>query len=251
MTVDTCCSFGGLIIRVISPRPLADNPIFRDFECRGANADLTYVIHDIGELCERGDNRSLTVKRSGDVTDVWLDTDYLAENSLGSILSSVNAAHHVISKDAFVLHSSHVKTESGAILFCAPSGTGKSTQARFWNAARGTLTVNEDRTLVRRVDGEYIACGCWTKGSGTACFNVTENIRALVLLSQSDKNSVRQPAPSEILRRVVPECTFDEKDTESRRAIIDLVTGLIGKVRTVALDCVNDISSVDELERYV
>ncbi len=248
MTVDKRYSFGGIVIRVVTPVPPKDNPIFHSFEATdGAVPDLTYVFHDR----QPNGRSSIELRKNGDVTDVLMDCGYIPQNSLGTLLTDVRAAHHVLSKDAFVLHSSHVQTPRGAILFCAPSGTGKSTQASFWRAARGAVTVNEDRALIRRVDGDYLACGCWTKGSGESCLNVTESIRALVLLSQASENRVRQLSPNEVLRRVLPECSFNEKDAESSRRIIDLVSGMIGRVKIAELACVNNISSVDELERYI
>lgn len=248
MTVDKRYSFGGIVIRVVTPVPMRDNPIFHSFEAsEDAVPDLTYVFHDR----QPNGQGSIELRQNGDVTDVLMDCGYIPQNSLGTLLTDVRAAHDVLSKDSFVLHSSHVRTPHGAILFCAPSGTGKSTQAGFWRAARGAVTVNEDRTLIRRVDGRYLACGCWTKGSGASCLNVTESIRALVLLSQASENRVRESSPSEVLRRVVPECSFDEKNVDGRRKIIDLVAGMLGSVRIVELACINDVSSVDVLERYI
>lgn len=56
-------------------------------------------------------------------------------------------------RDALVLHCAYMQREGKAILFSAPGGTGKTTQATLWEKHRGTRVVNGDKALIRRVDG--------------------------------------------------------------------------------------------------
>lgn len=60
---------------------------------------------------------------------------------------------HMMRRDALVLHCAYMQREGKAILFSAPSGTGKTTQATLWEKHRGTRVVNGDKALIRRVDG--------------------------------------------------------------------------------------------------
>lgn len=62
-------------------------------------------------------------------------------------------ARHMMRRDALVLHCAYMQREGKAILFSAPSGTGKTTQATLWEKHRGTRVVNGDKALIRRVDG--------------------------------------------------------------------------------------------------
>lgn len=60
---------------------------------------------------------------------------------------------HMMRRDALVLHCAYMQREGKAILFSAPSGTGKTTQATLWEKHCGTRVVNGDKALIRRVDG--------------------------------------------------------------------------------------------------
>ena len=55
---------------------------------------------------------------------------------------------HVLNHGGIVLHCSYIKYKEKAILFSAPSGTGKSTQASLWEQHRGAKTINGDRALL-------------------------------------------------------------------------------------------------------
>ena len=58
-----------------------------------------------------------------------------------------------IRHEAFVLHCAYITHEGKAILFSAPSETGKTTQGNLWEKYRGAKTVNGDRALLQKVDG--------------------------------------------------------------------------------------------------
>lgn len=232
---------------ISSEIPLKEKEMFEAFAENGdAEVDFAYKIR--GEK-DYGNNTATT--RNGNVIEAVMDSTYISGITVANFLSNANAAHLIIEKGAFVLHSSHVSTDKGSILFTAASGTGKSTQAAFWREARGAFTVNEDRTIVRKTDGGHLACGCWAMGSGDKCGNVTAPIRGIVMLKQAARNYVRIPPPSEIIRHIVPQCTFDDKDVRSRIAIIELVSDMIGRVPIVELGCINDVSAVYELEKYL
>ena len=247
MTVERKFNFGGIVFSIASPIPLKEKTGFESFVENGdVIADFTIEVRG-----EEGIGNGIRTLRNGDTIEAAVDSKYLSGITVTNLLSLANAAHFVIERDAFVLHSSHVSTDKGSILFTAASGTGKSTQAAFWRRARGAVTVNEDRTLVRRTADGYLACGCWATGSGDKCGNVTAPIRAIVMLRQAERNYVREARASEIIRHVIPQCSFDETSVTSRVKLIDLVSGMIGRVPIVELGCINDVSAVYELEKYI
>lgn len=48
----------------------------------------------------------------------------------------------MLQKDSFILHSAYIRHRGRAILFSAPSGTGKSTQASLWAQYAGAVFQN-------------------------------------------------------------------------------------------------------------
>lgn len=93
---------------------------------------------------------------------------------------------------AFVLHSSFVAWQGRGILFSAPSGTGKSTQANLWQQYEGAEIYNGDRTIIRKIDGVYHGFGSPYAGSSGIYRNETAPIRAIVVLTQASENRIEQ-----------------------------------------------------------
>lgn len=102
-----------------------------------------------------------------------------------------------------VLHGSFIETEGAAVLFTAPSGVGKSTQAALWQRYAGATIVNGDRVLLREIDGRYYACGYPACGSSDVCLNKILPIRAIVLLEQGSENEIVRLSAGEKIRRLL------------------------------------------------
>lgn len=56
----------------------------------------------------------------------------------------------LLSRQGLLLHASFIRWQDRGILFSAPSGTGKSTQADLWVRHRGAEVINGDRAALRR-----------------------------------------------------------------------------------------------------
>lgn len=65
----------------------------------------------------------------------------------------------MLQKDSFILHSAYIRHRGRAILFSAPSGTGKSTQASLWAQYAGAEIINGDRALLQKVQDCWMARG--------------------------------------------------------------------------------------------
>lgn len=93
---------------------------------------------------------------------------------------------------AVQLHASRVAIGDAAVLFCAPSETGKSTQARLWKQYAGARILNNDRTLVQKTKRGFLTGGCLQDGSEPIRRNDLLRPAAVVLLEQGTENTIRQ-----------------------------------------------------------
>ena len=142
---------------------------------------------------------------------------------------------------AFSLHSSLVRrTEGDAILFTAPSGTGKSTQAGLWEQFAGAETLNGDRSMIRRVDGVWTAFGSPFAGSSNIFRNESAPIRALIVLRQAPENTIRRLSLAEAFRAIYSETVLPRWHTEMHQRIISLVTEIVSEVPVYLLACTPD-----------
>ena len=91
----------------------------------------------------------------------------------------------MLQKDSFILHSAYIRHRGRAILFSAPSGTGKSTQASLWAQYAGAEIINGDRALLQKVQDCWMARGWPVCGTSGICQNADARLSAVVLLRQA------------------------------------------------------------------
>lgn len=143
------------------------------------------------------------------------------------------------------LHSSLVRRAEGdAILFTAPSGTGKSTQAALWERFAGADTLNGDRSLIRRVDGAWTAFGSPFAGTSGIYRNEHAPVRALVVLRQAPENTIRRLSLAEAFRAIYSETVMPRWHTEAHQHVISLVTQIVGELPVYLLSCTPDERAV-------
>lgn len=166
-------------------------------------------------------------------------------------LNAMEAEHLVAENGGFVFHSSCIRVGDRAVLFTAPSGTGKSTQADLWNRLRGAEILNGDRTAVRVTREGVFACGIPFKGSSQFCENRTLPLAAVVYLAQAPQTAIHRLKGLEAFRRVwegVSVNTWDKRDMEN---VMDTVMNVVQQVPVWYLPCTPDESAVAALEQQL
>ncbi|MCD7756078.1 MAG: hypothetical protein LUJ09_07120 [Firmicutes bacterium] len=101
---------------------------------------------------------------------------------------------------AVTLHSSRIYTQGRAIVFSAPSQTGKTTQAGLWQRYAGAEIVSNDRSLLRQEDGALYTYGFPIDGSSPVYHNGRIPLGAVVMLAQGAENQVERLRPMEAVR---------------------------------------------------
>ena len=251
MEIKNYC-YSGLVFRFVTRRPMLKKEQCEEFSVDSALVpDYTYEILPLESDMPNDWDQPVILRRDGDHIRCYMNEELLPEISVGFFLTRVGAAQLLLERGRFVLHASYIVHEGQAILFSAPSETGKSTQAHFWEANRGARIVNEDRVILSCEDGVWYAHGCWITGTAGVTHNVTVPVRCIVLLGQGAENRVSHPAAIEKLGRLINQCSFDDGSIEGRIKIVDLVSQMIGSVPVVAFDCRNHSSAVEELERWI
>ena len=171
-------------------------------------------------------------------------------NRLGthSVLNVLCAEHLIAQAGGFVFHSSYIEVDGKAILFTAPSETGKSTQADLWHRLRGAPIHNGDRSAVRWQDGRAYACGIPFAGSSPICENVTLPLAAIVYLRQAPQTTIRRLRGAESFRRVWEGCSVNTWDRSDVDLVSETVTCVLSDVPVFELACTPDESAILALE---
>ncbi len=161
--------------------------------------------------------------------------------------SSISLAELLLPQNAFFIHSSYISVNGKAILFSAPCGTGKSTQAALWEKYRGAEVINGDKAGILVEDGVY-ACGVPFCGTSGICKNKTFPLGAIVLLNQAPENAVKRLAGIEAIQAVLQNIYLDLIAPNEQTAIIDLLIELLNTVPVYSFGCTADENAVTALE---
>ena len=153
-----------------------------------------------------------------------------------------------MARDALILHCAYVEWEGEAILFSAPSGTGKTTQANLWERHRCAKTVNGDRSLLRRIGGRWHACGWPVCGSSGVCRNRALPIRAVVLLSQAPEDRAERLGAMKAFTGLYSQITVNRWHRADTLRAMTLTEDLIASVPVYHLACTMEPTAVSALE---
>lgn len=180
---------------------------------------------------------------------VFLAPHRLGSMTLDTMFSSLLALERrQIGWNALVLHCAFVEYMGEAILFSAPSGTGKTTQANLWMCCRGAETVNGDRGLVQKVNGRWHARGWPVCGSSGICENRDVPIRAIVMLSQAPLDHAERLSPMKAFTQIYSQMTVNRWNRDANLKAMELIEELVGQVPVYHLACTMTESAVQTLE---
>ena len=155
---------------------------------------------------------------------------------------------HVLPLDELVLHCAYLRYEGEAILFSAPSETGKSTQANLWERYRkGSRTINGDKSLLYQENGRWMAHGWPVCGTSEVCHNLSTPIRAIVMLRQDKINHAERLSPMQAFSLIYPQITANRWNKTALQKTMDLIEALITQVPVWHLDCTISEEAVDVL----
>ena len=163
------------------------------------------------------------------------------------ILNLIGLEKILLDHSGFLLHSSLIRYQNKAILFSAPCGVGKSTQADLWNRFRSAEILNGDRAGVRFSNNYWCAYGMPFAGTSGIYKNASAPIAAVVTLDQGPENQIQRLRPIEAIRRLLLECSCRRWDSEFMNRMLDLLLKFVGPVPVYHLVCRPDEDAVNLL----
>ena len=166
-----------------------------------------------------------------------------------TVLESMGAEHLIAQNHGFFFHCAYIDHNGKAILFTAPSGTGKSTQADLWKQYRGAQIINGDRAAVRLAEGKILAEGIPYSGSSRYCENRSLPLEAIVYLGQAPQTSVRKMGGYEAFSRIWEGISVNTWDREDMERTSTVVQRIVERIPVFHMPCTPDESAVIALEQ--
>lgn len=150
-----------------------------------------------------------------------------------------------------ILHASYIDIGGEALLFTAPSETGKSTQAQLWCEYGGAELINGDRVLLGEKKGVWHAYGYPNCGSSEICLNRTLPVRAIVVLQQGEENRVEELTASRQVRSLVSGMVLYPWDSEEISLALTAASQICSQTQVIRLVCRPDADAVRVLKSYL
>lgn len=157
----------------------------------------------------------------------------------------------LLQKDAPIVHASYIDYEGQAILFAAPSGTGKTTQAKLWEMYAGAKIINGDRVLLRKKNNTWHAYGYPCCGSSDICVNRTLPIKTIVFLKQGEENFISELSITDRIRGLASGFEVYNWDINEIDKALELATDIVGNVKVIELTCRPNQEAVELLKGYL
>lgn len=152
---------------------------------------------------------------------------------------------------ALLLHSSRIDVGGKAVLFTAPSQTGKTTQARLWQRFEGAELLGNDRTVLRKQGEGFHTFGYPVDGSSPVYSTKALPLGAVVVLEQGRENQIRRLNLSEALKALMSQTAMDLWNSEQRLSTQQFWLELLTACPVYKLICTPEREAVNCLKQQL
>lgn len=199
---------------------------------------------------ERADHAALCYDTDApDDLELRFNTREMALN-IQAVLSNIMLETILLRHGRGVLHASYIRLPNGkSILFSAPSGTGKSTQAELWRRHRNAQIINGDKAIVYLTSEGVSVSSLPLCGSSGICRNVSGPVQAIVILSQSGENQICRLGGKDAVKALLSQLYVQRGEAEAVAGALALASEVAGRVPVFHLACLPEVSAVECLEK--
>ncbi len=213
-------------------------------------ADLTIGIHNrypfVKDMCkdylcrENPDSidfeiqiHSRDIKKEQELAEVPCTPGYCE-----SICVYREISRHLIRFDGFLLHGACIELDGKTCIFCAKSGTGKSTHLRLWNELFGSRAhiINGDKPIIRQKGNRYLVYGTPWCGKEGWNINTSAPLTSLCFLERGEINTIRPLPPYEIMPRLVHQIIMPTDRAETIQ-YLDFLDKMLRNIPCYLLTC--------------
>lgn len=182
--------------------------------------------------------------------DVECTLHFMPDESMkvmGSLLRLLPIGAILQKKGVAFFHASQIAVDGKGIVFTAPSGTGKTTQAKLWKKFRDAEIICNDRTLIR--NGQTY--GYPVDGSEPVYSGEVHQLGAIVLLEQGKKDVVQRLSGKDTLVKLLPQLILAAWSGDARVLAIEQLIVLADRYPVYLFRCTPTESAVVCLEQQL
>lgn len=168
----------------------------------------------------------------------------------GRLLNFLSLERMLICFGRLLIHASGVIYNGKAYVFSAPSGTGKSTQARLWNEHKNADTINGDKIVLGFENEKLIAYGSPTAGTSGIFNNVCAEVEDIFMLEQGAENHLEGLKKRDAMIALYSQAIKSSFDEQYNISVLNLIEKIIDTTGIYKFKCLPDKSAVDYILDY-
>lgn len=153
--------------------------------------------------------------------------------------------------DRMFLHASGIIHEGEAILFTAPSGGGKSTQAALWEKTFGAEIFNGDKIVIAASDTPPTCYGSPIAGSSLIYKNAYAPLKAIVYLHKAPENRIVQLDERHAFMYLYSQAVKSHDDVEFNQYLLTLIAKIVKTTPVLELYCKPDKTAPECLHLWL
>lgn len=152
-----------------------------------------------------------------------------------------------------MIHSSSIVVNNKAILFSAPSGTGKSTHTNLWKQVYGDKVqfINDDKPVIRFVDNKPIVCGTPFSGKTDINNNIEVPMGAYIYLERGETDSIEKMSVKDSLYCLTEQTIRPNVDKSLYLRNLDSIEKIVNTVPCYRLKCTPTVNAVDVVKKEI
>ena len=159
------------------------------------------------------------------------------------VVTECHLSHH----NGISLHASCVCSSGKAVLFSAPSGTGKSTQANIWKEHLGAKLINGDRPFIGVSPEGVRAYGVPWDGKEQIFLQDNYPVKAIVEVRQAKSNYLRKMSRDQAFKLLMKQCFIPMWDDEAKFLAVKTIRKIANTVPFYRLFCLPEENSAELL----
>lgn len=264
----------GIIIKVIGDNIdlIEELPEYQSFKttCQNENYTVTFrvvnelekclgnityqdeqnIIYDDGKY--RYVNNRFLIKKISDYYYHIFIKKYGNEISIREVFNAMGFDVILANEKKLILHASFIAYQNKAILFSAPSGTGKSTQADLWQKyVNDVKIINGDRAIIGIEDNVVKVYGLPFCGTSKITLNQSFNLNTIVILRQGKINKLVELSAKDSYKYLFSQVNWIGWDKKLQLNILDLLEKVVNSIKIYYFECLPDRSAVEMLKTTI
>ncbi len=252
-----------MILQFHGNPPLEESPLWAPFRIHGQHSPDYHVYRQyVSTLPQSGPghyffdgvknrNYAYTLEDGSALTVYVLEDTLPWGKQIHHLYTELALPHVLLHKERMILHASYIQYGGKGIIFTAPSGTGKSTQADLWHLHRGAEILNGDRAVIGLRGNTPYVFGFPMSGSSPYCKNCSLPLCCVVSLLQGPENQIRRLNGREALKVILNGTYADPKHRSDIARNMDVAVNLLHHIPVFELTCRPDVGAVEALEKAI